>query len=318
MSNVPRQHLLAALRKQAEELAHSAHWDTDALALNLIILSIEPNAQDALTRAARCLRELGHLSSAAFLYWIAARCDPRDRVALNGLEWTKERLTCGNCHRPWGGPVRDLLAGTTGTVVDWQAVSAAEPSDDPVLVLARGAYWPKRTHPNSHERDSLTQAILRLKKGDPSTAAEFSEDLNRLLYIVEFHSAVWLRLKDAGGPVSPFPWKVVSIPGAKQGKPGATSWALRHARLATLPTAPVSDCLQRVRSIRRSHFGAKRDVKTQYDTLEISGDLEVAGKWVILLDDVLTTGSTLVACARRLKEAGASCIAAVVLGRTVP
>ena len=49
------------------------------------------------------------------------------------------------------------------------------------------------------------------------------------------------------------------------------------------------------------------------DAFETS--LEVQSHQILLLDDVMTTGSTLSAAARCLKEAGASSVAALVLGR---
>lgn len=41
----------------------------------------------------------------------------------------------------------------------------------------------------------------------------------------------------------------------------------------------------------------------------------VAGKWVILVDDVVTTGSTLAACAEALYEAGATAVAGLTVAR---
>jgi ComF family protein len=41
----------------------------------------------------------------------------------------------------------------------------------------------------------------------------------------------------------------------------------------------------------------------------------VRGRWVVLLDDVVTTGSTLVACAEALYEAGATAVSAVTVAR---
>jgi ComF family protein len=41
----------------------------------------------------------------------------------------------------------------------------------------------------------------------------------------------------------------------------------------------------------------------------------VKGKWPILIDDVLTTGSTLVACAEVLYEAGAVAVSALTVAR---
>jgi predicted amidophosphoribosyltransferase len=45
---------------------------------------------------------------------------------------------------------------------------------------------------------------------------------------------------------------------------------------------------------------------------------KVDGKAILVLDDVATTGATLSACARTLKEAGAREVFAFTLGRAMP
>lgn len=46
-----------------------------------------------------------------------------------------------------------------------------------------------------------------------------------------------------------------------------------------------------------------------------AGHVHLAGSWVVLVDDVITTGSTLAACARALLENGALAVAAVTVAR---
>ena len=41
----------------------------------------------------------------------------------------------------------------------------------------------------------------------------------------------------------------------------------------------------------------------------------VAGRWVVLVDDIVTTGATLVACADTLLAAGAAAVSAVTVAR---
>ena len=72
--------------------------------------------------------------------------------------------------------------------------------------------------------------------------------------------------------------------------------------------------LRRIRATRpQTELTLAERLVNMDDTFEIS--LEVQNHQILLLDDVMTTGSTLNAAARSLKEVGASSVGALVLGR---
>ena len=79
---------------------------------------------------------------------------------------------------------------------------------------------------------------------------------------------------------------------------------------------PCSDVLQRTRyTVTQTHFDRRRRMPNLRDAFTIRQNVAVQGKHLLLVDDVLTTGSTLDECSRVLLEAGAQSVRALTVAR---
>jgi predicted amidophosphoribosyltransferase len=79
---------------------------------------------------------------------------------------------------------------------------------------------------------------------------------------------------------------------------------------------PVDDCLQRTRyTLTQTHFHRDERFENLEGAFALRSGADVAGRDLVLVDDVLTTGSTADACARVLREAGASSVVVITVAR---
>lgn len=79
---------------------------------------------------------------------------------------------------------------------------------------------------------------------------------------------------------------------------------------------PVWNILRRDRyTITQTHFDRQRRMQNLRDAFSLRQNAAVQGKHLLLVDDVLTTGSTLDECARVLLEAGAHSVRALTVAR---
>ena len=71
--------------------------------------------------------------------------------------------------------------------------------------------------------------------------------------------------------------------------------------LARRGRTDASSCLRRTKEIEPLHQGGSRDIKIHYASIEPANEKLVANKTVLLLDDVSTSGNSLLACEKILK-----------------
>lgn len=76
-------------------------------------------------------------------------------------------------------------------------------------------------------------------------------------------------------------------------------------------------CLKRISRIEKAAHGGPRSLQVHLESIQVTKPSLIRGARVLLLDDVMTTGNSLIACAKLLEAAGAIKVAFLIMGRTV-
>jgi ComF family protein len=155
----------------------------------------------------------------------------------------------------------------------------------------------------------LARAVVTLKFGG---ALALAGPLGRLLADQPAFARDWELLI----PV-PLHWRRRLARGFDQAEELAR-WALRHRTRANQRAPELATrALRRTRSTRaQTDLDAHERAANVHQAFRVHDAARVAGRRVLLLDDVTTTGSTLRACMATLIEAGAAEVGALALLRT--
>lgn len=96
-------------------------------------------------------------------------------------------------------------------------------------------------------------------------------------------------------------------------------WPLRTLAqmLAENRRTDATACLVRHTTIRRIIYGGPSTRSLHRQTIQVEHTELVAGRRVLLLDDIAKSGASLVACREMLREAGAESVQAMALGRVI-
>ena len=155
-----------------------------------------------------------------------------------------------------------------------------------------------------HYRGGVRRAVHRYKfKGGAGLAGLFGELMARGL------SDQW------NGPADVMTW--VPLHPKRKKRRGYDQAELLARRAAALCAIPVEATLEKVRVTEvqsQQNTGENRRANVEGAYRALPG-LDLGGKRVVLVDDVVTTGSTLAQCAACLRRAGAAAVVGLTFAR---
>jgi ComF family protein len=144
-------------------------------------------------------------------------------------------------------------------------------------------------------------------------ALKYDGELRLVEPLAEQMAARWVRAGIGGEVLVPVPVHAARL--KQRGFDQAELLARAAGRLLKIPVATVLERATRTaaqhslgRRARAANVGGAFAVKR-------AGQAQVRGRWIVLVDDVVTTGATFSGCAQALYRAGADAVSGLALAR---
>lgn len=157
-------------------------------------------------------------------------------------------------------------------------------------------YWLIRDVQRNPTFDDYSNQILRLKDNLDWAVQRFYDQLSPLIIAKELCFCY--------------------VPSSTKEKRNTGIRRLAMKLAALHQRTDATACLIRTKTIPKAALGGERSREIQLDSLIINQATLIAGKTVILLDDVTTTGTSMEACRDLLLVAGAKTVYCLALGQT--
>lgn len=109
---------------------------------------------------------------------------------------------------------------------------------------------------------------------------------------------------------------VATIPGHTAGSTSQVLADLTKTIAARLQITALPFLLSRTKTIEKLAHGGDRSVQVHYDSMVVTNHLDIAGKSILLIDDVRTTGNSMEAAANLLLKGGAKVVHLIAIGQT--
>lgn len=170
----------------------------------------------------------------------------------------------------------------------------------------KGIYYLHTYYPTRYQEHSgVSELILDFKRGDRKAIEIFQNEL-----VMAFRNEVKNKKNR-------YPEKfLVLVPSHSKNEWSYSLQLLASEICKRLSINDYSRAIRRITDHEKLAWGGDRSVQSHLNTMRIEPDYEVNGKEVIILDDVTTTGGSLIACSKLLKRAGAQKCASVAIGKT--
>jgi phosphoribosylpyrophosphate synthetase len=153
-------------------------------------------------------------------------------------------------------------------------------------------YYPKRMG----IEHAPTERILDFKRGDRST--------------VDYYTAKVLPHVKKGVVLC-------CAPSSNKGEWGQGLVLLLEKLAERVPCVSYTDLICRTVDTEKRSLGGDRSIEVNVGTMEVINPEKCKDKDVIVLDDIVTTGGTMCACAKLVWEAQAASVSGVTMGKTI-